>query len=453
MGEINCTMIVHRIAPHVKTKNFSNVGIIDGNAHSVIVVARGVIMRAVCHIDANYYYGQIEALYRPEIRGKPFVVGGDQESRKGIVLTKSPEAKEFGIKTGSSIKDALKLCPDLLIIPANYPLYMHFSKRMREIVLTFTDTIRPFGSDELWAQLYGDRAEVRSTVRKIREAIWQQLCLTVSIGISDNMPYAKIGSDLAADSCVVELWSTEREAKVYPLPVSDLLYVGLATTEKLKEYGINTIGDLANAEPAYVCQILRNRTGESLCVMARGEDRTQVAHIESVEDIKSIGNSNTMPRDLKTEDDVRAAFYMLGESTAQRMRENGFEATTLKITVRDNELLSFERQMKLKRPTNITAELVESAMELFRKHYLWHKPIRSLGIRGTDLVAEGAVYQLNMFADETRRSKLDKLERCADRIRGQYGQFSLQRAVLVKERLKSVNANNDIGDAQTFYSY
>jgi len=410
-------------------------------------------MRAVCHIDANYYYGQIEALYRPEIRGKAFVVGGDQESRKGIVLTKSPEAKEYGIKTGSSIKDALKLCPHLLIIPANYPLYLHFSKRMREIVLSYTDTIRPFGSDELWAQLYGDRAEVRSTVRKIRQAIWQQLCLTVSIGVSDNMPYAKIGSDLAMDSCIVELWSDERETKVYHLPVSDLLYVGPATTEKFKEFGIETIGDLANTDRKHVCQILRNRTGESLWAMARGEDRTQVAHIESVDDIKSIGNSNTMPRDLLDEDDVRAAFYMLGESVAQRMRENGFEASTLKITVRDNELVSFERQMKLKRPTNITGELVDSAVELFREHYHWYKPIRSLGIRGTDLIAEGAVYQLNMFTNEAKRSKMDKLERCADRIRGQYGQLSLQRAVLVKERLKSVNANNDIGDAQTFYSY
>ena len=411
------------------------------------------LVRAVCHIDANYYYGQIEALYRPEIRGKAFVVGGDQESRKGIVLTKSPEAKEYGIKTGSSIKDALKACPHLQIIPANYPLYLHFSKRMREIVLEYTDTIRPFGSDELWAQIYGDRAEVRSTVSKIRQAIWQQLCLTVSIGISDNLPYAKIGSDLAADSCIVELWSSERETKVYPLPVSDLLYVGPATTEKLKEYGINTIGDLATAEPSYVNQILRSKTGETLCVMAMGQDRTQVAHIESVDDIKSIGNSNTMPRDLIDEDDVRAAFYMLGESVAQRMRENGFEASTLQITVRDNELMSFDRQMKLKRPTNITAEIVESAMELFKKHYKWYKPIRSLGVRGADLLPEGAVYQLNLFTNEAKRSKLDKLERCADRIRGQYGQFSLQRAVVAAERLKSVNANNDIGDAQTFYSY
>lgn len=410
-------------------------------------------MTAVAHIDANYYYAQVEALYRPDVRGKAFVVGGDQESRKGIVLTKSPLAKKFGIKTGVSIRDALSVCPKLIVLPANYPLYLHFSKRMREIVLQHTDTIRPFGSDEMWAQLHGDRNVVRNTVEDIRHDIWKQLCLTVSVGVGENLPYAKIGSDLAPNNGVCELWNDEREEKVYPLPVSDLLYVGPATNEKFSKYGIKTIGDLARSSPEQVCNILRNKTGESLWMMATGQDSTPVASLESVEDIKSIGNSNTMPRDLVDDDDVRAAFYMLGESVSERMRDNGFEATTLKISVRDNDLLSFERQMKLPRPTNLTAELVPAAMELFKRNYHWYKPIRSLGIRGADLVAEGAVYQLNLFDDEERRSKIVRLEKCVDMIRDRYGHFSIQRAVLMQERLKSVNANNDIGDAPIFYSY
>lgn len=410
-------------------------------------------MNAVAHIDANYYYAQVEALYRPDVRGKAFVVGGDQESRKGIVLTKSPLAKKFGIKTGVSIRDALNVCPKLIVLPANYPLYLHFSKRMREIVLQHTDTIRPFGSDEMWAQLYGDRTKVRKAVEDIRRDIWKQLCLTVSIGVGENLPYAKIGSDLAPNNSVCELWNDEREEKVYPLPVSDLLYVGPATNEKFSKYGIKTIGDLARSAPEQVCRILRNKTGESLWTMAIGQDNTQVASLESESDIKSIGNSNTMPRDLVDDDDVRAAFFMLGESISERMRENGFEATTIKISVRDNELLSFERQMKLHRATNLTAELVPAAMELFKRNYRWHKPIRSLGIRGADLVAEGAVYQLNLFDDEERRSKIVRLEKCVDRIRDRYGHFSIQRAVLMKERLKGVNANNDIGDAPIFYAY
>jgi DNA polymerase-4 len=410
-------------------------------------------MRAVAHLDANYYYGQIEALYRPEIRGKAFVVGGDQESRKGIVLTKSPNAKKYGIKTGSSIREALGLCPHLLVIPANYPLYRYFSGRMRDIVLQYTDTIRPFGSDELWAQLYGDRKKVKQTVDEIRKTLWKQLCLTVSIGVSDNLPYAKLGSDAAPENGVCEMWPEDKETTVYPLPVSDLLYVGGATNEKFKSYGIYTIGDLAKTDPGHVCKILRNKTGEYLWAMACGLDRTPVAHIESAEDIKSIGNSNTMPRDLVNDDDVRAAFYMLGESVAQRMREQGFEAETIKISVRDNELISFERQMKLPRPTNLTAELVPAAMELFKRHYNWFKPVRSLGIRGSDLVAIGGSYQLNIFGNEEKRQRTERLERCVDRIRDRYGHFSLQRAVHVHERLKSVNANNDIGDAQTFYVY
>lgn len=414
---------------------------------------RGVSMNAVAHIDANYFYGQVEALFRPEIRGKAFVVGGDQESRKGIVLTKSPLAKKFGIKTGVSIREALNVFPKLIVIPANYPLYLYFSKRMREIVLQHTGTIKPFGSDEMWAQLYGDKSEVRKTVEAIRCDIWKQLCLTVSIGVGNNLPYAKIGSDLAPNNAVCELWDEEREEKVYPLPVSDLLYVGPATTKKLNRYGIQTIGDLARVSPDQVCRFLRNKTGESLWAMAAGKDRTTVSGTESIDDIKSIGNSNTMPRDLESDEDVRAAFYMLGESISERMRENGFEATIVKISLRDNDLFGLERQVKLPRPTNLTAELVPAAMALFKKHYHWPKPIRSLGIRGADLVAEDSVFQVSLLDDEEKRKKTTRLERCVDRVRGQYGHFSLQRAVLMRERLKSPNANNDIGDAPTFYAY
>ena len=410
-------------------------------------------MGAVAHIDANYFYGQIEALFRPGVRGKAFVVGGDQESRKGIVLTKSPSAKKMGIKTGSSIREALNIYPKLIVLPANYPLYLYFSQRMREIVLDHTDTIKPFGSDEMWAQLYGDREAVMQTVQNIREAIWRQLCLTVSIGVGDNLPYAKLGSDLAPNNGVYEAWNKDREKVVYPLPVSELLYVGPATTKAFNRNGIYTIGDLAKTDPDRVCQILRNKTGVSLWVMANGQDRTTVTHVESVDDVKSIGNSNTMPRDLVDDDDVRAAFYMLGESVSQRMRESGFRATTLAISIRDNELFSCTRQMKLSRPTSLTSEMVPLAMDLFKRNYRWNKPIRSLGIRGADLVPENAVYQLSLFDDEERRQKYDRLERCVDRIRGQYGQYSLQRAVLMSEKLKSVNANNDIGDAQTFYNY
>ena len=413
----------------------------------------GVSMNAVIHIDANYFYAQIEALFRPSIRGKAFIVGGNQETRKGIVLTKSPEAKKMGVKTGTSIKEALKINPNILILPANYPMYFYFCKRMREIVLQFTDVIKPFGSDEMWAQLYGSRDEVMKTVEDIRQALWRQLCLTVSIGVGDNLPYAKLGSDLAPNDGVFEAWNEDREFIVYPLPVSDLLYVGPSATKKFASRGIYTIGDLANSCPDYICNVLRCKTGSHLWTMANGLDRTTVATTEAVDNVKSIGNSNTMPRDLNTDDDVMAAFYMLAESVSLRMRESGFQATILEISIRDNELFSCTRQMKLQRPTSITAEMVPLAMELFKRHYRWNNPIRSLGIRGSGLVPDDAVYQLSLFDDEKRREKLDRLERRVDMIRGRFGLFSVQRAILMKERLKSINANNDPGDAQTFYVY
>jgi len=413
----------------------------------------GEEMKAVIHLDANYFYAQIEALFRPAIRGKAFVVGGDQESRKGIVLTKSPPAKNMGVQTGSSIREALKINQNIIILPANYQLYLYFSQRMREIVLEHTDIIKPFGSDEMWAQLYGDRDEVMKTVENIRRAIWRQLCLTVSIGVGDNLPYAKLGSDLAPNDGVFEAWNRDKETIVYPLPINDLLYVGPKTAARLNKHGIFTIGDLAKSCPDHICGMLKNKTGVSLWSMANGTDRTTVAHEESPDDVKSIGNSNTMPRDLTTEDDVRAAFYMIAESVSERMRENGFQATTLEVSLRDNGLTSCSFQTKLARPTNLASEMVPLAMDLFKRHYKLSNPIRSLGLRGTNLVPEGAVYQLSLYEDEARREKLDKMERCVDKIRGQFGKYSLQRAILMKEKLKSVNANNDNGDAQTFYVY
>jgi len=412
-----------------------------------------IVVIAVAHIDANYFYGQIEALHRPDVRGKAFIVGGNQETRKGIVLTKSPEAKKMGVKTGSSIKEALKINPNLIILPANYPLYLYFSRRMREVVLQYTDTIKPFGSDEMWAQLYGDKQAVLKTVDDIRKALWRQLCLTVSIGVSENLPYAKLGSDLAPEDGVFEAWSENREDVVFPLPVSDLLYVGPATAKRFASRGIYTIGDLAKSSPDHVCTVLRCKTGSILWSMANGLDKTTVAQTEKVDDVKSIGNSNTMPRDLNTDDDVRAAFYMLAESVSLRMRESGFQATTLEISIRDNELFSCTRQTRLLRPTSLTAEMVPLAMELFKRHYRWSNPIRSLGIRGSGLVPDGSVYQLSIHDDEEKRDKYERLERNIDMIRNRFGLFSVQRAVLMKERLKSVNANNDPGDAQTFYVY
>jgi DNA polymerase-4 len=305
----------------------------------------------------------------------------------------------------------------------------------------------------MWAELHDSRDEARRTVEEIRTELWKQLCLTVSVGVANNLPYAKLGSDLAPNNGVYEMWNDERETRVYPLPVSDLLYVGPATTKKFHSNGIYTIGDLAYSKPEDICRILRNKTGEVLWTMAIGRDQTPVASEESISDIKSIGHSNTMPRDLVNDSDVKAAFYMLGEAVSQRLREHGFEAATVKIYIRDNELFSFERQMRLPRPTNLVSELIPAAIALFKQNHQWYRPVRSLGLRGADLLPADGVYQVSLFDNEEERKKIERWERCIDRIRERYGYFSVQRAVLMHENLKSPNANNNIGDAQIFYSY
>ena len=414
-------------------------------------------MIGVCHVDGNFYYGNIEQLFRPEIRGKAFVVGGNQHEgdRHGIVLTKSPLAKKFGIKTGVSIMEARKYCPELIVLPPNYPLYLHFSRRMREIALRQTSVIECFGLDEFWGAVSGDRQTLRQAADTIRQDIFRELGITVSVGISFCKIFAKLGSDLAANNAVYEVWQDDFKEKVWPLPASDLLNVGPATTEKLKRYGIRTIGALAQSKPEFLCRILHNKGGEMLWVFANGLDTTPVIPMENEPLVKSVGNSWTCPRDLVNDEDVRAMFYMLGESVATRMREGGFEAKTLQISIKDNGLYSFERQQKLPRPTNLIAEMIPVAMEIFRRNYAhWPVPIRSLGIKGTDLIAEGSYHQISLFEDETKREKTIRLERATDRLRGRYGYFALQRAILMRDRhLTHLDAKTDNTIHPVSYTY
>ena len=412
-------------------------------------------MIGICHVDGNFYYGNIEQLFRPEIRGKAFVVGGDEEARHGIVLTKSPLAKKYGVKTGVSLMEARKFCPGLIVVPPNYPLYLHFTKRMREIALRYSNVVDCFGLDEFWTVFSGDRQSLRQTADAIRQSIWKELGITVSVGLSYNKIFAKLGSDLAVNNAVYEVWQEDYKEKVWPLPVSDLLYVGPATTEKLKRYGIYTIGDLARSKPEFLCRILHNKGGEMLYVFANGLDTTPVIPMENEPLVKSVGNSTTCQRDLTNDDDVKAILFMLGESVAARMREGGFEAKTLQISIKDNGLYSFQRQQKLPRPTNLVAEMIPVAMEIFRRNYThWPAPVRCLGICGTDLIAEGSYHQISLFDDKAKRDKISRLERATDRVRGRYGYFSLQRAILMRDRrLTHLDAKTDNTIHPVVYTY
>ena len=402
--------------------------------------------RVILHSDMNCFYASVEMLHRPELAGKPLAVGGDPEARHGIVLTANYPAKRAGVKTGMALWQARLACPDVIFVPPRMDLYLRFSRLAQEIYSEYTDRIEPFGIDESWldvtesAAIKGDGMKI---AREISDRIKYELGLTVSIGVSWNKIFAKLGSDYKKPDAITEFNRQNYKDIAWKLPVDDLLYVGRSTNRKVRNIGIKTIGDLAMTDPE-ILQRMLGKMGMVLHGFANGYDQTPVCSEGYSAPIKSIGNSTTTPRDLNCYQDVQIVFMALAESVAARLRDNGFQCRTVEISIRDNELGWYSRQQKLENPTNITNEIMEAACALFQKSYRWNKPIRSLGIRGTDLVLDDMPYQLNMFMDPMLREKQEKVDRAVDEIRRRFGYFSIQRAFVYQDRqLSHMDAKKD----------
>ena len=391
--------------------------------------------RVILHSDCNSFYASVECLHHPEIRDKPVAVGGDVEQRHGIILAKNQLAKRYHIKTGEALWQAKQKCPELVIMPPNYHLYMRFSKMARQIYLDYTDQVEPFGLDECWLDVTGSavKGNGHSIAEEIRARIKYELGITVSIGVSYNKIFAKLGSDYKKPDAVTVISKENYKQIAWPLPASDLLYVGRATEKRLTSYGIHTIGDLAGTSNQLLHSLF-GKWGDVLYCFSNGLDTTPVAKYNNQPTIKSVGNSTTTPRDLENNEDVKVVLYVLADSVARRLREQGFKARTVCISVRDNELSSFTRQFTLKQYTNITSEIATEGMNLFQRHYRWYKPIRSIGISVADLVSDTISTQTDLFSDEKSREKRERLDSTIDWLKNRFGSYSVQPAVLLSDR-------------------
>lgn len=410
--------------------------------------------RTILHSDMNCFYASVEMLHHPELAGKPLAVGGDPEARHGIVLTANYIAKKSGVKTGMALWQAKQVCPEIIFVPPRMDLYLRFSRMAQEIYSEYTDLREPFGIDESWldvsasTSIKGDGMKIANEISK---RIKHELGVTVSIGVSWNKIFAKLGSDYKKPDAITEFSRENYKNLAWNLPAGDLIYVGRSTNKKLQTLGIKTIGELANTEPA----ILENRLGKMGLVLhtfANGWDETPVCVEGYQAPIKSIGNSTTTPRDLVNDLDVKIILMALSESVASRLRENGFQCKVVEISIRDNELYHFSRQCKLKRPTNITDEIVQAAYRLFKDNYRWEHPIRSLGVRGCDLVSDDMPYQLDLFISEQKREKLEKMDQVVDEIRARFGYQSIQRAFVYQDKiLAQLNAREHTVHPQGYF--
>lgn len=393
-------------------------------------------MRTILHADLNNCFASIESISHPEYRTIPFAVGGDEEMRHGIILAKNDCAKKFGIKTGESLLSARQKCPDLKVVKPNFELYDEYCTAVRNLYCEYTDQVEPFGMDESWLDtsgsisLFGDGVKIANELRK---RVKKEFDLTISVGVSYNKVFAKLGSDYKKPDAVTVISPENYKELVWTLPVEELLYVGRATKAKLNRLDIKTIGELANtSENFLVAQFGKN--GRMLYSYANGLDMSPVRRLTQAETIKSIGNSTTTPRDMENETDAKLIFNLLSEQVCRRLRKHRLKGSVVQIHLRSNDLTSFERQIKLDAPTDISGDVCNAAMKLLRENYNFTLPLRSVGVRVTQLCNADSPVQLSFFTDSIRDAKMEKIEQTKDAINDKYGRYAICRAVILSDR-------------------
>lgn len=386
--------------------------------------------RTILHSDLNSFYASVEIRNNPTLADKPVAVGGDEQARHGIVLAANPLAKQYGIRTAETLWSARRKCPDLVIVPTHFDEYHRFSQAVRQIYLDYTSQIEPMSLDEAFLDVTGSRelfGDGETIAQTIRMRVKEELGLTVSIGVSFNKIFAKLGSDYKKPDAVTIFSRENYRELVWPQPVGNLLYVGKATTAKLAGIGIHTIGELAAADPAAL-QMLLGRMGPTLHDYANGRDETPVAEYVNREQAKSIGNMITAPRDIRTPADADLVLWPLCENVAHRLRRHGMCAGSVSLYIRDIQLVTHTRQCQLTPPTWLARELMEHARGLLARHYKWKLPIRTLGVTAGDLVpADQVSLQLDLDGTAEKRDKFERIERAMDGLKDRYGSAAVRR--------------------------
>ncbi len=395
--------------------------------------------RVILHVDLNSFYASVELLEHPELREGPVAVCGDPESRHGIILAKNEPAKRFGVKTAETIWQAQRKCPDLVLLPAHHDKYAAYSLLARELLEQYTDLVEPFGIDESWLDITGSMhlfgGDPVDIAGQIRRRMREELGLTVSVGVSFNKIFAKLGSDYKKPDATTLITRENFKELVWPLPVTDLLFVGRASAGELKKYGVSTIGGLAAFGREALVALL-GKQGATLYDYANGLEHSPVAPAGVYEPPKSVGNGLTFCHNLVGEDAVRAGVTLLADSVAHRLRGHALKATTLQVIIRDPFFKDICRQKRLCAPTCVSRDLAQCAMELISASWEFRAPIRALTLTGLNLSPEGeGGEQLNLFQpdDAPRRERQETLERTMDTIRHKYGDTAIRQASLLGE--------------------
>ena len=392
--------------------------------------------RTIIHSDMNSYYASVEAMLDPSLRGKPVAVCGSTEDRHGIVLAKSELAKKAGVKTGMVNWEARMLCRDLIVVPPQYDQYLKYSRLAHAIYERYTDLVEPYGMDECWLDVTDRMSKFdspRHLADSIRAAIKNELGLTVSVGVSFDKVFAKLGSDMKKPDAVTEITVENYREKVWPLPASEMIYVGRATEARLRGFGIRTIGELAATPP----ELLRRWFGVNgikLWRYANGTDDSRVAHKDFVSPIKSVGHGITCVADLENNEEVWKVMLELAQDVGHRLRVHELAARGVQIQVRGNDLGGAQYQCRLPFKTQLPSELAQYGYRLFEERYPWITKVRAVCIRAIDLVPQSECEQLSLFVDTGKRDKRARLQDAVEEIRGHFGKNAMTYAVLLGDK-------------------
>ena len=412
------------------------------------------VSRVIIHSDMNAFYASVEQAERPELRGRPVIVGGDEQSRHGIVLTASYEAKRRGVKTAMVLWEARRACPEAVVVPPHYGLYQRYSRLARKIYYDYTDLVEPFGPDEAWLDVThsvglagGDPVLV---AQEISERVRTELGLSVSVGLSWNKVFAKFGSDHDKPDGFMRITPGNAARLVWPRPVDELLYVGPATARKLRRLGIRTVGELACADPELVHQRL-GRMGDVVQAFAQGRDTSPVRPLDASaldvrREVKSVGNGVTCPFDVDDATCARQVVWLMGESVAQRLRALGLRARCVSVTGRDFETLACRsRQRQLARPSDLTGEICSAACELLLGDWDFrHEKLRGIGVRASQLVPAELPVQLDLEGVEAARLERARLDATVADLRSRFGNHAVRRlSELGDPRLAALDPERD----------
>ncbi|MBT3319803.1 MAG: DNA polymerase IV [Clostridia bacterium] len=389
--------------------------------------------RTILHCDLNGFYASVECLYRPELKNVPMAVGGNVENRHGIILAKNELAKGFGIVTAETVWQAKRKCPELVLVPPHRDRYSKYSRIVRAIYERYTDRVEPFGIDEAWLDVTGSMNQYGSGKQiadSIRETVKSETGLTISVGVSFNKVFAKLGSDYKKPDATTIISRDNYKKILFPLKANSMLFVGKSATAMLDKLGITTIGQLASSDRAMIADLL-GKHGTVMHDNANGLDNSEVQYADALSEAKSVGRGMTFGRDLVGIEDIKTAILPLAEDVAVRLREGGQKCGAVQVTIRDPKFKTITRQRKLHQPTHLKNDIVKATIDILESQWDMDAPIRMLTITGISLVSGDEPGQLSIFdIDETAsRAKWEKIEHAVDGIRQKYGKRAISLGV------------------------